>query len=76
MTPKTVMCPVGIDDHRHRIPADVALDLPFDLAITGIRRLLFPGNRVDIGSIDGDREAYSRVPKPLSQPFQEKGEFR
>ena len=36
-------------DHRHRVPADDALDAPLDLAIAGIGRLLVDGDRVDVG---------------------------
>ena len=31
---------VGPDDHRHRVPADDALDAAFDFAIAGVDRLL------------------------------------
>lgn len=41
-------------DHRHRVPANVRLDLPFHLHVPRIGRLLVRGNRVDVrGAGDG-----------------------
>ena len=39
---------VGARDHRHRVPADEALDPPLQLALAGIARLLVARNRVDV----------------------------
>ena len=51
---------VGADDHRHRVPADDALDPALDLAIAGIGRLLVGGNRVDVGRGGGERQLDAR----------------
>ena len=46
--------PVGTHHHRHRIPANDALDASLDLAVSGKRRLSVGRNRVDVRS--GRRE--------------------
>ena len=42
-------------DHRHRIPADDALDAAFDFSVAGIDRLLIGGNAIDIRRHGGKR---------------------
>ncbi len=56
----TVELLVGPHDHRHGIPADDALDAPFQLTVTRIRRLLLHGNRVDVGRIRSHRKIDAR----------------
>ena len=41
---------VGPNDHRRRIPADEALDPPFQRTVAGVRHLFLDRNRVHIGS--------------------------
>ena len=48
---------VGADDHRHRVPADEALDPPLDLLAARERRLIFGADRVDVGGDGGERQA-------------------
>ncbi len=47
---------VGVDDHRHRVPADQALDAPFQLAVAGEQRLSREGDGVDVGRVGGERD--------------------
>src|SRR3954469_16156444 len=46
---------VGADDHCHRVPAHVALDAAFDLAVPGEKRLPVRRNRVDVGRVGSER---------------------
>ena len=55
------MCPpsseeflVRLDDHRRRVPADVAADVLLELAVPRMGRLGFRRNRVDVGSVGGE----------------------
>src|ERR1041384_1929474 len=43
---------VGVDDHRHGVPADEALDAPLQLAVAGIRRLLVRRDGVDVRRVE------------------------
>ena len=58
-------------DHRHRVPADVALDLPLDLHVPRIARLVFGANRVDIRSSRHKGDHHSLVIRPLLQIHQQ-----
>ena len=58
---------VGPRDHRHRVPADDALDAPLDLAIARIRRLLVGGDGVDVGRRGGERQLDARLVRRLVQ---------
>ena len=49
MWPPTFVVRIGLDHHRHRVPAHDALDAPLDVAVAGIWRLLLRRNRVDVG---------------------------
>ena len=51
---------VGAHDHRHRVPADEALDAALDLVAAGERRLLLGTDRVDVGRDGGERQADAR----------------
>ena len=53
---------IGADDHRHRVPADHALDPALDLPVAGEERLLVGRDRVDVGG--GGRER-NRHPEPI-----------
>ena len=43
---------VGLDHHRHRVPADDALDAALDVAVARKWRLLLRRNRVDVRRVD------------------------
>ena len=53
---------IGADDHRHRVPADHALDPALDLPVAGEERLLVGRDRVDVGGGGGER---NRHPEPI-----------
>src|SRR5688572_7134980 len=40
---------IGFNDHRHRVPANVALYAPLDLTIARVGRLLLRRDRVNVG---------------------------
>src|SRR5207247_7188427 len=42
---------VGIDDHRHRIPAHITLDATLDVAVAGIFGLSFNRDGVEVGRL-------------------------
>ena len=50
---------VRLDHHRHRVPANNALDAPLDLAIARKRRLLVRRNRVHIRRPAGHRQRHA-----------------
>src|SRR5260370_36657607 len=52
MAAQSIVDGVGIDDHGHGVPADVALDANLGLPVAGIIRLFFDGNGVDVGRAD------------------------
>ncbi|KFB71473.1 MAG: hypothetical protein AW09_003379 [Candidatus Accumulibacter phosphatis] len=45
-----VAVPVGANDHRHGVPADVVMNPDFQVGIAGILRLLVDRNGVDVFS--------------------------
>ena len=51
-----VLDPVGADDHRHRVPADQALDAALDLAAAGIGHFFADVDGVDVGGVGGERQ--------------------
>ena len=63
---------VGLDDHRHRVPADEALDPPLDLAVAGIRRLLCDGDGVDVGRLETCPKTNARGLQPLEQTLDQR----
>ena len=48
--------PIGANDHRHRVPADEALDAALDLLAAGERRLVFRPDRIDVGGDGRERQ--------------------
>ena len=62
---------VGVDDHRHRVPADVALDAPLHLPIPREGRLLLGGDGVDVGRADHARHFHAPRAQPFGQAVQE-----
>ena len=47
---------IAAHDHRHRIPADEALDAALDLLAAGKRRFFFGADAVDVGGDGGKRQ--------------------
>ena len=62
VTAETVEMLVGPMDHRHRVPADDALDPPLQLAVARISRLMGVMNRVDVGRVQGIRQLHAFLP--------------
>ena len=62
---------VGVDHHRHRVPADVALDPPLHLPIPRERRLLIGGDGVDVRRADHPRHIHAARAQPFGQAVQE-----
>ena len=61
---------VRAHDHRHRIPADQALDAALDIGVAGHRRLLVGRNRVDVRRVGGERQldaVLGRVKRQLAK---------
>ena len=73
MPAQAAVLAVGVDHHRHRVPADVALDAPLHLPIPGKRRLLIDGDGVDVGRADHARHFDAARAQPLRQAVQEAG---
>ena len=63
---------VGADDHRHRVPADDALDAAFDLAVAGVLGLEFGGDGVDIRSRRAGGERHADAEGPFAELFEQK----
>ena len=64
------MAPVGIHNHRHRVPADVTLDAHFHFPIAGKLGLLLGNNRVDVRRADDARDVHAG----FAQAFREAAE--
>ena len=62
---------VRVDDHRHRVPADVRLDAPLDRAIAGILGLLAYGNRVEIGRVRAIRQIRARAARVIDHALEQ-----
>src|SRR5579864_3368194 len=60
-------------DHSHRVPANQALDAPFQRAVSGIRNFLGDRNGVYIGRIELDGTVDSGSTSALSERIQEAG---
>ena len=59
-------------DHRHRVPADDALDAALDLAVAGIVGLLVDGNRVDVGRGGRAGVTHAALEGSLLEPIEQK----
>ena len=57
--------------HRHRVPADDALDLPLQFAVAGVRGLLIGRDGVDVGRGGAGDEGHAAAKGLLLEPFQE-----
>ena len=66
MAADSVVVFIGPDDHRHGVPADIALDTPLELPVAWIGDFFLGGNRVDIRSIEDVRRFYSEESSPVN----------
>ena len=71
MPAQSAVRPVGIHDHRHGVPADVALDPPLDLAVAGVRRLLFNRDGVEVRRGDRPGDLHPGITQPRFQSFKQ-----
>ncbi len=71
MSAKTAVQAIGINHHRHRVPACIALDAPLDVAVTGIGRFFFGRNGVNIRGSDRGRDIHPRVSQARGKFAQE-----
>ena len=62
---------VGLDDHRHGVPADVALDPALHLPVAGERRLLLRRNRVDVRRVEAARQPVLRGAQTVGELVQQ-----
>ena len=70
---KPAVLAIGVDHHRHRVPADVTLDADFRLPIARKPRLLFNRNRVDVRGADRIRRLDARRAQAVHQVVEEEG---
>src|SRR4030095_3139509 len=56
----TIVNSVGFYHHSQSVPADVALDLPFDFTISRISGLTFSRHRIEIGRVNNGRQREAR----------------
>ena len=56
VTARLRLVAVGAGDHRHRVPTDVALDPPLELAVARVSGLVRTGDRVDVGRRRRERQ--------------------
>ena len=71
MSANAVRKAVPFHDHRHRIPAGIALDPSLDLAIARIRQVMIHGNGIDVGRTDGARDGDARIPEARHKSFEQ-----
>ena len=62
---------IGADHHRHRVPADEALDPPLDLLAAGERGLLVGRDGVDVGRDRRERQRHSAHPRMMADGGEE-----
>ncbi len=72
MTSDVAVKAIGFDHHRHGIPAHVTLDPPLDFPVARIRRLLFRGDRIQVGGTDGIGDLNAGSTEPVDQLVQQK----
>ena len=71
MPAESVVDPVRVHHHGHRVPPDIALDPALQLAIPRILRLFLDGNRVHIRSTDGQGHLNALLAQAVDQLAQE-----
>ena len=62
---------VGAHDHRHRVPADDALDAALDLALSGKTRLVGTTDRVEVRRVGGIRQRDAELGRATLQGSQQ-----
>ncbi len=67
---QSTMVSIGINDHRHRIPPDVAFDPSLDFPIPRVSGLVFFWNGVDVGGADRQRHLDSLSPQTINELVQ------
>ena len=63
---------VGLDHHRHRVPADEAPDPPFDFEIPGVGRFLGGRDGVDVGSIEWRGDLGAAGAEPIAEALKKR----
>ena len=63
---------VSPHDHSHRVPADITLDAPLDLAVARIRLLLLHRDGVYVGRVSFVRRLDPGALRALFEPLQQK----
>ncbi len=58
-------------DHRHRVPAQIGLDTPFERAVARVFRLPARGDRVDVGRVRGIRQVGSGAARKVDHAVQQ-----
>ena len=66
---------VRAHDHRRGVPADEALDAALDVGAARHERLLVGRNRVDVGSVRGERQLDAVLPGVLRQLAEQAGDL-
>ena len=77
MTAEAAVAAIGVHDHGHGVPADVALDAHFHFPIAGERGLVLGRNRVDVGRADDARGFDAGFAQAFGEAAEElRGAFR
>ncbi len=58
---------VGLDDHRHRVPAHVGAQAPFELEVAGAVLLVDRLDRVDVAGVGRERQVDALLARVLEQ---------
>ena len=58
--------------HGHGVPTDQTLDAPLQQTIARIRHLFLDRDRIDVGSIELDRDFNSGLPRVLNQRIKQR----
>ena len=62
---------IRLHDHRHRIPANIGLDPPFQRAVAGVLRLPRLGYRVEVGRVRAVRQVRPGTPRKIDHAVQQ-----
>ena len=69
--PYSEALPVGMDHHRHRVPAQVSLDPALERAIAGILDFLARRDRVDVGGIRLERQVRAAAAREVDDALEQ-----
>ncbi len=58
---------IGLDDHRHRVPAHVGTQALFDVDVAGELRLVGRGDGVDVRGVRGERQVDALLARVIQQ---------